>query len=70
MPIDVSGFNEIPSPPLAKQLEEDYGKSANANREKKRPRKSFELELVEQLINSLPPIITLGERWFVCHDGL
>jgi len=32
--------------------------------------KTLELELVERLTKTLPPIITLGERWFVCHDGL
>jgi phage/plasmid-associated DNA primase len=37
---------------------------------KKRPETSFELELVERLRKTLPPIITLGERWFVCQDGL
>lgn len=57
MPIDVSEFNRITEPPLA-------------HKERKRPERSFELELVERLMNSLPPIITLGERWFVCHYGL
>ena len=36
----------------------------------KRASSTFELELVERLLKTLPDIITLGERWFVCHDGL
>jgi len=60
----------MPAPSLEGNLEEDYGKNAQSNKEKKRPERSFELELVERLIATLPPIITLGERWFVCHDGL
>jgi P4 family phage/plasmid primase-like protien len=36
----------------------------------KRPSSTFELEFVERLLKTLPQIITLGERWFVCQDGL
>lgn len=32
--------------------------------------KSEELETVDRLIASLPPIITRGEDWFVCENGI
>jgi P4 family phage/plasmid primase-like protien len=56
-------------PPLTRKLEEHYSEKSRSNSEKK-PERSFELELVERLVKTLPPIITLGEQWFVCHDGL
>jgi phage/plasmid-associated DNA primase len=68
MPIDVSEINNIPGPPLEERLGADYG--ATPPKKEKRPARSFELELVERLLETLPPIIALGEQWFVCHDGL
>ena len=58
-------------PALEQTLEtEERGSQEQGQLAKKKVEHSFELELVEKLLKTLPPIITLGERWFVCHDGL
>lgn len=55
---------------MKRGFEEFANKLHEAESPQKRPARTFELELVDRLIGTLPPIITLGERWFVCQDGL
>jgi P4 family phage/plasmid primase-like protien len=60
-----------PIPAHVRESAEGYKSPSPENGDsQKQTAKSIELELVERLTKILPPITTLGQRWFVFQDGI